>query len=70
MIEKAMKKNTNMKTQEELLEELLEEARQARRYAEELRNSSTRIIELISTVFEDVEEAGESTDPSYNTKEE
>lgn len=70
MTDQAMKKNTNMKTQEELLEELLEEARQARRYAEELRNSSTRIIELVSTVFNDVEGAGESIDPSYNTKEE
>lgn len=59
-----------MKTQEELLEELLEEAKAARRYAEELRNSSTRIIELVSTVFEDVEGAGRSGDPKNNTKQE
>lgn len=41
-----------MKTQEELLEELLEEVRQTRRYAEEMRRSSTRIIDIVSTVFD------------------
>ena len=42
----------NMKTQEELLEELLDEVRQTRRYAEAMHQSSTRIIDIVSTVFD------------------
>ena len=41
-----------MKTQEELLEELLEEVRQTRRYAEGMRESSERIIDIVSSVFD------------------
>jgi hypothetical protein len=41
-----------MKTQEELLEELLDEVRQTRRYAEAMRQSSERIIDIVSTVFD------------------
>ena len=36
-----------IKTQEELLEELLLEAQETRRYAQELRQSSTRVITLV-----------------------
>lgn len=41
-----------MKTQEELLEELLEEVKATRRYAEAMRESSERIIDIVSTVFD------------------